>query len=76
MATNDLVFFHAGDRVQLKQDIPNKPVMVVSSIPKTRRIGQKDLTDKPILLGVKCFWFTSDGSYQERLFNSKDLEII
>ena len=26
---NDKVYFNAGDIVQLKQDIPNKPLMIV-----------------------------------------------
>ena len=63
-------FFHGGDIVQLKQDIPNKPNMIVTGIPKSRR------TDKEtpgILLGVRCFWFTTDSKYQEQLFNTKDL---
>jgi len=67
------VFFHSGDVVQLKQDIPNKPKMIVGDIRKAERNSlEKD--NKSVLLGVRCYWFTSDGFYQERTFSTKDLE--
>jgi len=67
-------YFHAGDIVKLKQEIPNSPKMVVKGVPKTRRVGEgKSQETKNILLGVRCFWFTDAGLYQEQTFNSKDL---
>ena len=72
---NERTYFYAGDVVELKQDVPNKPKMIVSSVPKIRRVGENKAPDsKSILLGVKCFWFTTQGVYQERVFNSKDLK--
>ena len=71
------IFFNPGDVVQLKQNIPNKPKMVV--IKKVTSIFKHDLKkqeDSRILLGIKCMWFTTNGEYQEQIFNTKDLEII
>ena len=76
MATN--IYFNPGDVVQLKQDIPNKPIMIV--VRKETSIfkhDQKRLEDKkPILIGIKCRWFTTDGTLQEAIFNTKDIELI
>lgn len=75
METN--IYFNPGDVVQLKQDIPNKPIMIV--VRKETSIfkhDQKRLMDKkPILIGIKCRWFTKDGTLQEAIFNTKDIEL-
>lgn len=72
------IFFNPGDVVELKQDIPNKPKMVV--IKKVTSIFKHDtkrLEDrKSTLRGIKCMWFTKDGLYQENTFNTKDLSLI
>lgn len=72
------IYFNAGDVVQLKQNIPNKPKMVV--IKKVTSIfkhdSKKTEDKKPILKGIKCMWFTTNGMYQENIFNTKDLERI
>lgn len=76
METN--IYFNPGDVVQLKQDIPNKPIMIV--VRKETSIfkhDQKRLMDKkPILIGIKCRWFTKDGTLQEAIFNTKDIELV
>jgi hypothetical protein len=62
----------------MKQDLPNKPKMVVvkkvSSIFKhdPKRIEDK----KSTLKGIKCMWFTTTGELQEYVFNTKDIQII
>lgn len=63
------IFFTPGDLVILKQDLPNKPIMLVSRI--ERSIIRKD--DNNILKGVKVRWFTQDGFLQEAVFSTKDL---
>ena len=70
----EMVFFKPGEIVQLKQEIDNKPQMIVDSIPKARMPREGEERKKSVLLGVKCYWFTSTGFYQEKTFNSKDLE--
>jgi uncharacterized protein YodC (DUF2158 family) len=67
---DEKIFFTAGDVVQLKQDIINKPELMVQSIDKTT------LDKKPALLGVTCIWFTSTGELQKHRFSTKDLEYL
>ncbi len=62
------IFFTAGDVVALRQEVPNKPIMVVKSVDKATPTGEK-----PMLFGITCFWFTETGEYQEKRFNTKDL---
>lgn len=69
------VYFNPGDVVQLKQDIPNKPTMIV--VKKETSLFKHDskrLEDKrPVLKGIRCRWFTSTGELQESVWNTKDL---
>lgn len=69
----DKIFLSPGEVVTLKQDIPNKPLMVVvrkeTSIFKYGEYIKK----KPVLLGIRCMWFTTDGTLQEAVFSTKDL---
>ncbi len=71
----DRVFLNPGDRVQLRQDIPNKPIMVV--VRKETSIfkhdGKRIQDKKPILIGIRCRWFTTNGELQESVFSTKDL---
>lgn len=68
------VYFMPGDRVILKQDIPNKPVMYV--------VGKKTAVFKPFadgepkeefLKGIICRWYSTDQTLQEAVYNTKDL---
>ena len=65
---DDKVFFMPGDIVTLKQDIPNKPTMLV--VKKETYIYKKE---DQSLKGIRCRWFTTDGVLQEEVFNTKDL---
>jgi len=66
------VFFASGDRVILRHDIPNKPIMIVQTIDKITAFGKEE-TNGTALLGVTCFWFSSDLCLQKYRFNTKDL---
>ena len=69
----DKIFFSPGDVVTIRQNIPNKPTMLVDR--KVNNMISKD--DKEgILRGIRCRWFTKDGFLQEDVFNTKDLELI
>ena len=74
----DKIFLNPGEIVTLKQDIPNKPVMIV--IKKETSVFKHDskrLNDKkPILIGIRCRWFTTTGELQEATFSTKDLAKI
>ena len=71
----DKIFLNPGEIVTLKQDIPNKPVMIV--VRKETSVFKHDnkrLSDKkPILIGIRCRWFTTTGELQEATFSTKDL---
>lgn len=57
-----------GDLVTIKQDLPNKPIMLV--VKKETYIYKKEEQN---LKGIRCRWFTKNGELQEEIFNTKDL---
>lgn len=64
-------FFLPGDTVTIRQDIPNKPIMlVVKKITKTIRT---ESLKGDFFQGILCRWFTTTGELQEAPFNTKDL---
>lgn len=67
------VFFNPGEVVMLKQDIPNKPSMVVKEVNKAVIREPAGMSKRGVLFGITCFWFTKDGVYQCEKFNTKDL---
>ena len=70
----DKQFLNPGELVTLKQDIPNKPTMIVVKKETSVFKHQKKADDKrPILIGIKCRWFTKNGELQEAIFSTKDL---
>ena len=66
----DKIFFAPGDLCEMKQDIPNKPKMVVVRI---ERSLVKNNDGKDYLRGVRCRWFSTDYKLQEAVFSTKDL---
>ena len=70
----DKIYFLPGMLVTLKQDLPNKPIMLV--VKKETLIFKHLDSKEPILKGIKCRWFTKDGLLQEAIFNTKDLQKI
>ena len=67
---DDKVYFQPGDVVQLKQNIPNSPTMLVVRV--ERYIIKQDTSNHP-LRGIKTRWFTDSGQLQEAVFSTKDL---
>ena len=65
---DEKVYFMPGDLVTIKQDLPNKPVMIV--VKKETFIYKKEDQN---LKGIRCRWFTTDGLLQEEVWNTKDL---
>ena len=72
MIDEEKVFFQAGDVVTIKQNICNKPEMIIVQ-KKTLTIKPKDGDVSNFFKGFVCRWFTSTGELQEALFNTKDL---
>lgn len=71
------IFFKSGEIVTLRQNIPNAPTMYVVDIVKG--VFRPDMVKglkKPedsFLKGIRCRWFTTDGTLQEAVYNTKDL---
>lgn len=74
----EVVYFTPGQIVTLKQDIPNKPLMLV--VKKETSLFKHDvrkMEDKrSALIGIRCRWFTTTGELQEAIFNTKDIELV
>jgi hypothetical protein len=66
----DKIMFLPGDLVSLKQDLPNKPVMIV--VRKESTIF-RDENKTNNLKGIRCRWFTTNLELQEAIWNTKDL---
>lgn len=74
---NDQIFFNPGDIVEIKQNIPNKPKMIV--VKKETSLFKHDTKrneNKPVLIGIRCRWFTTTGDIQEAVFNTKDIQLV
>ena len=73
MESDSKIYFVPGQIVTLRQDIPNKPKMLVYRV--ERSIIRNE--DKNALLkGVKVRWFTENGFLQEAVFSTKDLILV
>lgn len=71
----DNIFFNPGQIVTLKQDIPNKPIMIVVK-KETSMFKHNEEDKRNVLRGIRCRWFTTDGRLQEEIFNTKDLQLL
>ena len=72
MMEEEKIYFMPGDVVTLKQELPNKPVMIVVK-KETSVFKNSGIDTQPSLKGIKCRWFTEGGLMQEAIFNTKDL---
>lgn len=66
----DKMMFFPGDLVTLRQELPNKPIMVV--VRKESTIF-RDENKTNSLKGIRCRWFTTLNELQEAVWNTKDL---
>jgi len=71
MEANIKQFFLPGDVVTLRQDIPNKPIMIV--VKKVKKTIKTESLSGEFFQGILCRWFTTTGEMQEAVFNTKDL---
>lgn len=67
----DKIYFSPGDVVTLRQDIENKPKMIV--VKKETTFIRTKAPEDSSLKGIRCRWFTKEGSLQEAVWNTKDL---
>lgn len=66
------IYFLPGEVVTLKQEIPNKPTMIV--VKKVTSTFRQDDKKDEFFRGILCRWFTTDGLLQEAIFNTKDIQ--
>lgn len=71
MRERDKQYFLPGDVVTVRQDIPNKPTMYV--VKKMVKSIKLESIKSDYFQGILCRWFTTDGTMQEGVFNTKDL---
>ena len=69
--TEQKVFFLPGDLVTLRQNLPNKPVMLV--VKKETLTFKNNELREDYFKGMRCRWFTTTQELQESIFNTKDL---
>lgn len=65
------IYFAPGDLVTLRQDLPNKPIMLV--LRKETSIIKLCDDEKTSFKGIRCLWFNNNQSKEEAVFNTKDL---
>ena len=70
---DEKIYFVPGQKVTLRQDIPNKPIMLVHRVERSIiRNEDKNALRK----GVEVRWFTDNGFLQEAVFSTKDLILV
>lgn len=72
----DKIYFKPGDIVTIKQDIPNRPIMIVTKKETSKFRQKSDNTKEDFFIGIRCRWFTLGGEIQEAIFNTKDLQLL
>lgn len=70
------IYFMPGDVVTIRQDIPNKPKMIVKCKKTSRFTPNKEDAGKNYLEGIICIWFDTESRLQEATFNTKDLILV
>ena len=67
------IFFVAGDIVEVRHNIENKPKMFVTD-KITKSIKDKDGNIENVFLGLKCKWYDKNQVLHEAIFSTKDLK--
>lgn len=70
----DKIYFLPGQVVRIKQDIQNRPDMIV--IGKVTNVFKRNADKGNSLKGIKCIWFNTQQELQEGVFSTKDLELV
>ena len=69
------IFFVAGDIVEVRHNIDNKPKMFVTD-KITKSIKDKDGNIENVFLGLKCKWYDKNQVLHEAIFSTKDLKHV
>lgn len=71
----DKIYFVAGDIVEVRHNIENKPKMFVTD-KITKSIKDKDGNIENVFLGLKCKWYDKNQVLHEAIFSTKDLKHV
>lgn len=71
----DKIYFVAGDIVEIRHNIENKPKMFVTD-KITKSIKDKDGNIENVFLGLKCKWYDKNQVLHEAIFSTKDLKHV
>lgn len=66
-------FFVAGDVVEVRHNIENKPKMFITE-KITKSFKDKDGNVENVFIGLKAKWFDKNQVLQEAIFSTKDLQ--
>ena len=69
------IYFVAGDIVEVRHNIENKPKMFVTD-KITKSIKDKDGNIENVFLGLKCKWYDKNQVLHEAIFSTKDLKHV
>ena len=69
------IYFVAGDIVEVRHNIENKPKMFVTD-KITKSIKDKDENIENVFLGLKCRWYDKNQVLHEAIFSTKDLKHV
>lgn len=64
-------YFLPGDTVTIRQDLPNKPTMLI--VKKVTKTFATNTVKNDFFQGFLCRWFTTNGELQQEIWNTKDL---
>lgn len=71
----DKIYFVAGDIVEVRHNIENKPKMFITD-KITKSIKDKDGNIENVFLGLKCKWYDKNQVLHEAIFSTKDLKHV
>lgn len=72
---NEKIYFVAGDLVEVRHEIENKPKMFVTD-KIIKSIKDKDGNVESVFLGLKCKWYDKNQVLHEAIFSTKDLKHV
>lgn len=72
---NEKIYFVAGDLVEVRHEIDNKPKMFVTD-KIIKSIKDKDGNVESVFLGLKCKWYDKNQVLHEAIFSTKDLKHV
>lgn len=72
--TVEKIYFIPGDKVKVKHNLENSPIMLVQE-KVTKRIFTSKICNEPAdrFVGIQCGWFDKNNVWRKEIFSTKDL---